>query len=301
MSFMLGRDSQTIRRLVEGNVSRDDALLAENCDPLSYEQLAQQIDTTLVALNYFGIGRGDSVALALPDGPLAAAAFLSLASGAICAPLDPSCRTEEFEFRLRNLEAKALVVESGVDSPATHAAQKLGVRLLESKPRGPSAGSFVLQGEPGPAPERGGPAQPDDIAVILPNNVALSHRDVCSSATAMARTLGLTSRDLCLNFLPLFDIPGLISTLLSSIVAGASVYCTPRFNAAKFFGQLDQVKPSWYSAAPPTHQAILFQAARSERVRSRNTLRFIHSSSAVLPPQLQSALEEAFGVPVVES
>ncbi len=304
---MLGRDSQTIKGLVERNASSDNALLAAKRDPLSYEQLAQQIDTTVVALNYFGLGRGDSIAVALPDGPLAASALVSLSCGATCTPLDSSCRAGEFEFYLNDLEAKALLVEAGVDSPATHAAQKLGIPLLELRPHGSCAGSFVLQGQPGRAPARGGPAQPDDVAIVLrtshtrPKIVSLSHCNVCSSANAVARTLALTPRDVCLNLIPLFDIHGLIGALLSSVAAGASVYCAPGFNAMGFFGWLDDIKPSWYSAAPTMHQAILSHALRTERSRNRNSLRFIHSSSAPLPPRLLSALEERFGVPVVES
>src|SRR5690606_33982328 len=147
--------------------SSNDALLAAESDPLSYAQLAQHIDTTVAALNHFGVGRGDSVAFVLPNGPLAASAFLALSCGATCAPLNPTYRTEEFEFYLSDLEAKALVVEAGVQSPATDAAQKLGIPLLELRPHGASAGLFVLQGEPGSAPSRPGLAQTDDVAMVL--------------------------------------------------------------------------------------------------------------------------------------
>jgi oxalate---CoA ligase len=140
--------------------------------------------------------------------------------------------------------------------------------LLELKPRGPRAGSFVLQGEPGAAPARGGLAEPDDVAVVLhtagttarPKIVPLRHGDVCASALNIARTLALTPQDLCLNVMPLLHSHGLISALLSSISVGASVYCMPGFNAMKFFGWLDEVKPTWYSAEATMHQAILSRA-----------------------------------------
>ncbi len=306
---MPGHDDLTIKQLVDGNAINDDALLAAESDPLSYGQLAQHIDTTVAALNYFGVGRGDSVAFVLPNGPLAASAFLSLSCGSTCAPLNPSYRTEEFEFYLSDLEAKALVVEAGVDSPATDAAQKLGIPLLELKPNGPGAGSFVLQGEPAAAPAQAGLAGPDDVAMVLhtsgttarPKIVPLSQRNVCASANNIARTLALAPQDRCLNVMPLFHIHGLIGALLSSISAGASVYCTPGFNAMKFFGWLDEVKPSWYSAVPTMHQAILSRASRNEEILGRHTLRLIRSSSAALPPQVLQELEETFAVPVVES
>lgn len=285
------------------------AILGEGQQSLTYGQLGQHIDTTVLALNHFGIGRGDSVAFVLPNGPLAASAFLSLSCGATCAPLNPSYREEEFEFYLSDLEARALVVEQGADSPATAAAQKLNIPILELKAHGDCAGSFVLQGEPGEAPANGGLAEPDDVAMVLhtsgttarPKIVPLSHRNVCASATNIASTLQLQPQDICLNVMPLFHIHGLIGALLSSIAAGASVHCTPGFNAMKFFGWLEQVRPSWYSAVPTMHQTILARAARNQDIVDRNTLRLIRSSSAALPPQVLAQLEEVLGAPVVES
>lgn len=299
----------TVKKLIDRNDPEGNAIFGEAQSPFPYGQLAQHIDTTVLALNQFGVGRGDSVAFVLPNGPLAASAFLSLSCGATCAPLNPSYRAEEFEFYLSDLEARALVVEQGSDSPATAAAQKVGIPILELKPEGEFAGSFVLQGEPGSPPAQGGLAQPDDVAMVLhtsgttarPKIVPLSHRNVCASARNIAATLSLEPRDVCLNVMPLFHIHGLIGALLSSMAAGASVHCTTGFNAMKFFGWLDEVKPSWYSAVPTMHQTILARSPRNQEILSRSTLRLIRSSSAALPPQVLAQLEDTFRVPVVES
>ncbi|MDA1236548.1 MAG: AMP-binding protein [Acidobacteria bacterium] len=306
---MPGHPELTIKNLVDSNTTKGNILLGSAADPMTYAEISQHIDTTVLALHYFGVGRGDSVAFALPNGPLVESAFLSLSCGTTCAPLNPACRQEEFEFYLKDLEAKALVVEAGVDSPATAAAQKLGIPLLELKPHGPQAGSFVLQGEPGGAPARGGLPESDDVALVVhtsgttvrPRIVPFSHRNVCASAKNIARTLALTPQDRCLNVMPLFHIHGLIGALLSSISAGASVYCTPGFDEMKFYGWLDEVQPSWYSAAPTMHQAILSRASSNADIVDRHTLRLICSSSAALPPQVSQGLADTFHVPVVES
>ena len=65
--------------------------------------------------------------------------------------------------------------------------------------------------------------------------------------------------------MPLFHIHGLIAAMLSSLAAGASVVCTPGFNALNFFAWLDEVRPTWYTAVPTMHQAILARAERNER------------------------------------
>jgi oxalate---CoA ligase len=100
---------------------------------------------------------------------------------------------------------------------------------------------------------------------------------------------------------PLFHIHGLIAAVLSSLAAGASVICTSGFNALKFFAWLDEEKPSWYTAVPTMHQAILARAPRNGDIIARSKLRFIRSSSSSLPPQVLRELEDTFGVPVIES
>jgi oxalate---CoA ligase len=86
--------------------------------PLTYGRLRSQVEHVVTILNAGGIGRNDRVAMVLPDGPQAAVAFLGVASGATCAPLNPQLRASEFAFFLTNLHAKAIVVRLGSDSPS---------------------------------------------------------------------------------------------------------------------------------------------------------------------------------------
>jgi acyl-CoA synthetase (AMP-forming)/AMP-acid ligase II len=89
--------------------------------------------------------------------------------------------------------------------------------------------------------------------------------------------------------------------VLASLGAGASVCCTPGFNAFRFFGWFAATRPSWFTAVPTMHQALLTLADRNAETIKAGRLRFIRSSSASLPPQVMQAVEAAFGVPVIES
>ncbi|TGT94562.1 AMP-dependent synthetase, partial [bacterium M00.F.Ca.ET.163.01.1.1] len=131
--------------------------------------------------------------------------------------------------------------------------------------------------------------------------VPLSHAMVASSARHIGATLGLSADDRCLNIMPLFHIHGLIAAVLSSLAAGGSVFCAPGFNALRFFQWLSEAKPSWYTAVPTMHQAILPRAARNPEQLAEAKLRFIRSSSASLPAQVMAELEATFGCPVIES
>ena len=84
-----------------------------------------------------GIGRNDRVAIVLPNGPEMAAAFIAIACGATTAPLNPAYRAEEFDFYLSDLNAKALVILDGMESPA---------RALPRRATFPSSGSFQAGG-----------------------------------------------------------------------------------------------------------------------------------------------------------
>jgi oxalate---CoA ligase len=63
--------------------------------------------------------------------------------------------------------------------------------------------------------------------------------------------------------MPLFHIHGLIAGVLAPLSAGSQVFCTPGFNALKFFGWMDEARPTWYTAVPTMHQAILRAPART--------------------------------------
>ncbi len=300
-----------IAELLAAGADDRTALSAPDRPDLSYRGLRRHLRATVAALNERGIGRGDRVAIVLPNGPEMASAFVAIAAGATTAPLNPAYTQPEFAFYLKDLGASALVLAKGDDSPARAAAAELGVPVMEIRARRDgSAGVFSFVGEPGnAAPARGGLAGPDDVALVLhtsgttsrPKIVPLLHRNICASADNIRQSLRLESTDRCLNVMPLFHIHGLMACVLATLHAGASVYCAPGFNALRIFGWLADADPTWYSAVPTMHQTILARAARNADVVERLRLRFIRSSSAALPSRVMLELEDLFAAPVVEA
>ncbi|WP_245426705.1 acyl--CoA ligase [Mesorhizobium sp. YM1C-6-2] len=301
--------SSIIERLAAG---ADDApaVLAPERAALSHGALRRQIRAAAEQLHALGLGRNDRVAIVLPNGPEMATAFLSVAACASTAPLNPAYRAEELDFYLSDIGAKAILVAEGETGPAVEVAGKLGIGVLRLVALADApAGSFRIEGGaigPAAASEL---AQPSDIALLLhtsgttsrPKLVPLSHANLAASARHIGATLALTPGDRCLNIMPLFHIHGLIAAVLSSLAAGSSVFCTPGFNALRFFQWLTEAKPSWYTAVPTMHQAILARAARNEEALAAAKLRFIRSSSASLPAQVMAELEATFRCPVIEA
>jgi acyl-CoA synthetase (AMP-forming)/AMP-acid ligase II len=305
--------ARTIAQLLETGADGDTAITSPGGVSLTYRALRAHVANTVAALNAHGVAANDRVAIVLDNGPEMATAFLGIAAGATAAPLNPSYRADEYEFYLTDLGAKLLVIAAGKETPAEGVATKLGVpiaRLVAQPEKG--AGSFTLEfpaslaAKPVQAPRM---ASPDDIALVLhtsgttsrPKIVPLAQRNVCASAANIRRTLSLTKSDVGLVVMPLFHIHGLMAALLAPLSAGGAVWCTSGFNALKFFSWLSEANPTWYTAVPTMHQAILLRAPKNADAVAASRLRFIRSSSSAMPPTVLAELERVFRAPLVEA
>jgi acyl-CoA synthetase (AMP-forming)/AMP-acid ligase II len=134
-----------------------------------------------------------------------------------------------------------------------------------------------------------------------PKIVPLTHANICASAYSSRAALALKETDRCLNVMPLFHGHGLIANVLTSLAAGASVVCAPGCDVNSFFGWLAAFRPTWYSAVPTIHQAILAQARRQRERAADHRLRFVRSGSAPLPPLIFAELEQTFATCVIEN
>lgn len=278
---------------------------------LTYSGLRRQISQTISQLNKLGVGRNDVVAIVLPNGPEMAIAFTAISAGATTAPLNPAYREKEFIFYLSDLGVRLLVVEENSTTPALLAAKKLSIPIAYlKKSTDLTMLNFDLVGSPLHLRRiLEGDALPEDIAIMLhtsgttshPKIVPLTHRNIWTSSSHIVQSLELSPEDCCLNIMPLFHIHGLIAAVLSSLTAGSSVFCTPGFNALKFFSWMQEAQPSWYTAVPTMHQAILGRASRNLEIIKSTRLRFLRSSSAPLPISVMQELEKIFDAPLIEA
>ncbi len=297
-----------LKQLIDNGDAQSTAILAADRTILTYGLFAALIAETAIALRTRGLARNEKLAIVLPNGPDMAAAFVATACAVTAAPLNPAYREDEFHFYMDDLKARALLVEEGSTSPAIAAAHRLKLPVLTLHP-GREAGAFTISGDAIGGPVTQGFAEAADIALVLhtsgttsrPKIVPLTHTNLLASANNIRTTLRLTEMDRCLNIMPLFHIHGLVAAILASLSAGGSVFCTPGFNALKFFGWMEEARPTWYTAVPTMHQTILSRAGRNRDIITVHRLRFIRSSSASLPVPVFHALEKDFGCPVIEA
>ena len=286
------------------------AILAPGRLPMTYGALWMQANDVVRGLRSIGVGRTDRVAVVLPDGPEAAVAMIAVAAGAVCVPLNPGFTYDEYQRYFGELHLAALLTRADLNSASRRVAHILGIPIIDISTRpNEGAGAFWIVDQ---APQRVGDdefaSSADDAFILLtsgstsrPKTVPLTHTNVCLSAHNVGANLALRSRDRLLSVLPLFHGHGLISGLVAALAAGSSVVCTPGFDATAFFGWLTEFRPTWYTAVPAIHRAVLSAADPHKQAARRSSLRLVRSASTSLAPDVLGELEALFGVPVIDT
>ncbi|NBV25331.1 MAG: hypothetical protein EBS05_25885, partial [Proteobacteria bacterium] len=285
------------------------AILAPGRAPLNGRELADLTWRFRRHLRAAGIGSADRVAVSLPSGPELASVFLATASSTACVPLSPELTTGEVLRRLLNARAKALLTVEGFNPAIAAVALQHGLLVvwLRFSPAQPAGWFDWNQANDGPEPDSGLDVSATNIALILPTSgttahpklALLTHGTICELVQQTAATLALNAGDCCLNMLPLLHVHGLVSALLMPLVSGGSVVITGSFQPERFGDWMTMFQPTWYSASPAMHQALLDQ--QRKRPAPLGRLRFIRSGSAPLAPGTIQELETAFKVPMIEA
>jgi len=281
-------------------------LLPETGTRVSYASLLRQVEAVANQLAAAGVGRGQRVGMALPNGLPTIVCFLAASVAGTAAPLNPAYREDEFRFYLDDTNACVLIVPpDGAEAARAAAAGRSTVLTAET-----TAGGEVRLGGVTVASRTAGAPSVDDVALVLhtsgstgrPKRVPLLHANLTISAGNVARTYALTPDDVSLCVMPLFHVHGLVASTLATLATGGTVVVPAKFSPLSFWRTARDAGATWYSAVPTIHQMLLGRASPgSERPAGAERLRFIRSCSASLSPQTMHDLEAAFGAPVLEA
>ncbi len=304
------QQSQTLASLLTSGHSIHPAIIVPEGGPkVSYGSLGDQVQRLAASLQSLGIGRGDRVAMALPNGVEVIATFFAVtAAAATAAPLNPAYTTDEFRFYLEDIEAKALIVPPGSGAQA-RAAAPAGAMILEASVS--TDGQVQLKVvRSANFPRKQTDPTPDDVALFLhtsgttsrPKGVPLSHANLLTSADNVAATYALTAEDVSLCVMPLFHVHGLVASTFATLRSGGTIVVPARFSASAFWPAVQAHHATWYTAVPTIHQVLLARADEDCAPASGTSgLRFIRSCSSSLAPVTMAELESRFGCPVLEA
>jgi acyl-CoA synthetase (AMP-forming)/AMP-acid ligase II len=280
-------------------------VLPEQNIRVSYGALRQQVEAVAGALAAAGVGRGDRVGIALPNGLPTIVAFLAASMAGTAAPLNPAYKEDEFRFYLDDTRARVLLLPpDGADEARRAAADRVPVLSVDMD----ATGVVRLPDAPNGVPFT--PPGIDDVALVLhtsgstgrPKRVPLTHANLSISAANVARSYTLSPSDVSLCVMPLFHVHGLVASTLATLATGGTIVVPAKFNPLSFWRVARDYGATWYSAVPTLHQLLLARVEPgAAKPAGAENLRFIRSCSASLPPQVMHDLEAAFGAPVLEA
>ena len=302
--------ANTLLEVLENGVGPHPAIVTPDGPTLTYDALKTQIGRLMHQLRSFGIRRNDRVAIVLPNSIETIASFLAVSGVATAAPLNAAYKPDEFQFYLGDTNARAVITGTRAGEDAVNAAPQGTLHITIAMDE---QGKIEFSG---PASSGGGASadapSADDVALVLhtsgttsrPKRVPLTHRNLTTSLRNVVDTYQLSEGDVSLCIMPLFHVHGLVASTLSTFQSGGTVVVPPRFNPLNFWPVVKNHGVTWFSAVPTMHQALLNRAksrGADDPARGADTLRFIRSCSAALPPSVMGELEDQFGVPVLEA
>ncbi|MUL68200.1 AMP-dependent synthetase [Mycobacterium sp. CBMA 234] len=257
---------------------------------LTNAQLLDRVRGAADQLRHLGIGVGDVVAVKLPNRiEFVIALFAAWRLGAALTPINPSLTDTEVDRQLDDSGARVLLTDQ--DPSTTGDVFTLLVGDLPAQPRGNSA-----------------PPHEDSSALALliytsgttgtPKGVMLDHANLNAMADMGLHALQVGPSDRSLLILPLFHVNGIVVSVVTPLLAGASVVIADRFHPSTFFEIVERERPTFFSAVPTIYTLL---AAQPDDVRpDTSSVRFAICGAAPASADLLTRFETRFGFPLVE-
>lgn len=276
----------------------------------TYRELWDQTRAYAGALRDRGIGRGDRVAMLIPNVPdFARVYYAALSLGAVVVPVHLLFKTDEIAFAVRDSGADLIVVAAPLLGEAVPAATQTGVPLVTVL-LPPDAGIDLprLEVEASAAVpiERHTSVGPLDAATILytsgttgtPKGAVGTHLSIIEQVhCTLIDAFDLRRDDIVFGGLPLFHTFGQTAVLNIAFRVGASVILLPRFDADEALALMVAHGATVFTAVPTMYVGMLEAARRSA---SRPPLRYAVSGGAALPVAVLEAFAAAYDAEVHE-
>jgi long-chain acyl-CoA synthetase len=283
--------------------SPDHPALVETAGVWTYQQLDAVVIKTRSWLIASGIRPGDRVLLVCENCKAYVAVLLALASfDAWPVLVNARLSATEVDAIRDHCGARRLIYTTSVSILASEHAKRHGAIIGEFADLGPiGIGPLNENAEPEPIDTNSA----DRVAVLiytsgttgLPKGVMLSHQNLLFLAAASAKIRSLTPEDRLYGILPMSHAVGLSVVLLGTLLSGATLYLSPRFDPMTARPALEKDRLTIVLGVP----AMFAQFLQYAKLRGFHSLKFpalriISSSGAPLQPAIKSATENLFGM-----
>lgn len=294
-----------------------EALVGSAPQRLTWAEADARIDALAHVLARLGVGRGDVVAMQLPNLVEGVLAFLACARmGAILSPVAIAYRAHELRQILPVVRPRVLLT-LGMFHGCYHAAMLLELKhegvtdaeivsLSEDAPEGIHSLTALFAAAPGtPYPT---PADLDAAEALticwtsgteaMPKGVPRHHDHWVVNGEALVEAAGLHPGDTVLNPFPLINIAAIGGMVMTWLVCQGRLVQHHPFDLPVFLRQM-QVEKVAYTVAPPAVLNMLLQNEALLAQADLSNLRCLGSGSAPLAPWMVKGWQERHGVTVM--
>jgi long-chain acyl-CoA synthetase len=266
----------------------------------TYAELDEWSNRTAEGLLRLGIGRGDRVALFLPNIPEFVAAYLAIQKlGAVAVSLNSTLRQQEATFILQDSGSMAVFTTEALRA-------QVQPRLLPHLQHvivvegAAGSGDIALAELLGDTTGEllAAVMDRDDPSAILytsgttgePKGACLSHGNVLSNMHAFNYNCGMRPDDRMLLFLPLFHCFGQNAILNSALNACATVVLHRAFHPAAVVRSIIEDEVTMFFGVPTTFIPIYNLASPSDM----SSVRYYFSAAAPLPREIARQWQEKY-------
>ena len=298
-SFVLGDAAEHWERdaLVDGPSGRG----------ITYGDLAHEVRGLAAGLASRGVGKGDVVAIYMPNLPEYALVFHGVCSaGAVNTTVNPLYTEGELAFQLRDSGARMLITVPPFLDTARKAAEEVGDIDLVVVGEAEGATPLTELIESGAEPPEVEIDPGRDLAVLpyssgttgMPKGVMLTHRNLVANINQANARIGLGPGDVVIGSLPFFHIFGMTVIMNMGLRNGAKIVTMPRFDLDQFLDLIEGHRATHLFIVPPIALALAKHPAVEGRDLS--SLRVVNSGAAPLGAELVRQVSERIGCVVMQ-
>ncbi len=259
-------------------------------------------------LRSLGLGKGDKVALMLPNCPEFVIAYFAVQKvGGVAVTLNVQSTPYELMHLLGNSDTQCLITQGILAKRFEEIRDELPLcrHLLTTNGSGEDSPFREIIAK-GPFTEEIPELVGDDPAVMIytagltgkPLGAVLTHRNLLTQSVLLRTVCNRDEKDLGLAVIPLFHSFGAVANMLAILRIGAGVVLMERFTLDAIFTAIEKEKITYIAAVPRLFLGMLFHEG-SDKYRI-DSLKVCITGGAAMPPEFIPVFEKRFGVKVME-
>lgn len=289
------------------------AAVAMGRQRLSYAQLDEASNKVANALLGMGVGKGDRVAMLLPNSPQLVTTYFGVVKiGGIAVPLDTKYKLTELTSLFNDSQPKVLVAESPYLEPIAPSLPKFKSITWVIEVGSAYKGQFPSYKEimaTSPATPVAVEVEGEDVAHIAytsgpsfnPRGVMMSHGALAKEAALSGEGFQQTDKDIVVLFaLPMHHAFGLVVIMLTAITRGSKVIILPGLSISSLMEVIEREKATIFMGVPFVH-ALIVNAFEVEGIEhDLSSLRLWGTAGAAMPANVGQKIRQHLDLTAVD-